>query len=147
MQVVDAGFSFTHALPLFDGQVLLDGVRRINLGGKALTNYFKELVSYRYIFYSGIKLAILMAAPASLVMGCGCSGCYKRERYVQRHYDVIPTIDAPYQSPLPCRALPRWKRLCGGSAAGTYNRFIVRSTHVRLRGDQQSPLCAAGAST
>ena len=48
MQVVDAGFSFTHALPLFDGQVLLDGVRRINLGGKALTNYFKELVSYRW---------------------------------------------------------------------------------------------------
>jgi actin-related protein len=47
-QVVDAGFSFTHALPLFDGQVLLDGVRRINLGGKALTNYFKELVSYRW---------------------------------------------------------------------------------------------------
>ncbi len=45
--VVDAGFSFTHALPFFDGQLLGGGVRRINLGGKALTNYFKELVSYR----------------------------------------------------------------------------------------------------
>ena len=49
MQVVDAGFSFTHALPLFEGQLLLDGVRRINLGGKALTNFFKELVSYRWV--------------------------------------------------------------------------------------------------
>ena len=47
--VVDAGFSFTHALPIFDGQLLEDGVRRINLGGKALTNYFKELVSYRCV--------------------------------------------------------------------------------------------------
>lgn len=45
---MDAGFSFTHALPLFEGQLLLDGVRRINLGGKALTNFFKELVSYRW---------------------------------------------------------------------------------------------------
>lgn len=45
--VVDAGFSFTHALPIFDGHLLETGVRRINLGGKLLTNYFKELVSYR----------------------------------------------------------------------------------------------------
>jgi len=47
--VVDAGFSFTHALPIFDGQLLEPAIRRINLGGKALTNYFKELVSYRSI--------------------------------------------------------------------------------------------------
>lgn len=45
--VVDAGFSFTHAVPLCDGRVLWPSVRRINLGGKALTNYLKELVSYR----------------------------------------------------------------------------------------------------
>ena len=45
--VLDAGFSFTHAAPVFDGRVLPSGVRRINLGGKALTNYMKELVSYR----------------------------------------------------------------------------------------------------
>lgn len=45
--VVDCGFSFTHVAPVFDGQVLLEGVRRINLGGKALTNYLKELVSFR----------------------------------------------------------------------------------------------------
>ena len=45
--VLDAGFSFTHAVPVFDGRVLPSGVRRINLGGKLLTNYLKELVSYR----------------------------------------------------------------------------------------------------
>ncbi|EIE26065.1 Actin/actin-like protein [Coccomyxa subellipsoidea C-169] len=47
--VVDAGFSFTHAVPLCDGRVLWPAVRRVNLGGKALTNYLKELVSYRSI--------------------------------------------------------------------------------------------------
>ena len=46
--VVDAGFSFTHTLPFFDGQLLDIGVRRVNIGGKMLTNYFKELVSYRW---------------------------------------------------------------------------------------------------
>ncbi|KAG2501776.1 hypothetical protein HYH03_000276 [Edaphochlamys debaryana] len=45
--VVDAGFSFTHLVPFFRGQVVESGVRRINLGGKAMTNYLKELVSYR----------------------------------------------------------------------------------------------------
>ncbi|EFJ45987.1 actin-related protein Arp6 [Volvox carteri f. nagariensis] len=30
-------------------KVLQGGVRRINLGGKAMTNYLKELVSYRYV--------------------------------------------------------------------------------------------------
>ena len=40
-------FLFAHATPFFDGRVLRKGVRRVNLGGKALTNYLKELVSYR----------------------------------------------------------------------------------------------------
>lgn len=39
--VVDIGFSFAHATPIFDGRVLRKGIRRINLGGKALTNYLK----------------------------------------------------------------------------------------------------------
>ena len=45
--VVDAGFSFMHAAPVLGGCVLEPAVRRVSLGGKALTNYLKELVSYR----------------------------------------------------------------------------------------------------
>ena len=45
--VVDVGFSFAHCTPVFDGRVVRGAVRRVNLGGKALTNYLKELVSYR----------------------------------------------------------------------------------------------------
>lgn len=47
--VVDCGFSFTHVAPIFGGRICQEGVRRINLGGKALTNYLKELVSFRSI--------------------------------------------------------------------------------------------------
>ncbi|KAG0623550.1 hypothetical protein M758_3G182100 [Ceratodon purpureus] len=45
--VVDSGFSFTHAAPVFQNKVVTTSAKRINLGGKALTNYLKELVSYR----------------------------------------------------------------------------------------------------
>lgn len=45
--VVDAGFSFTHSSPVFDGYVCNYAVRRVNIGGKLLTNQLKELVSYR----------------------------------------------------------------------------------------------------
>lgn len=37
----------SYAVPVFDGRVVRDAARRINLGGKALTNYLKEVVSYR----------------------------------------------------------------------------------------------------
>ncbi|KAL2929641.1 Actin-related protein 6 [Bienertia sinuspersici] len=47
--VVDCGFSFTHCAPVFQNFTLNFGVKRLDLGGKALTNYLKELVSYRSI--------------------------------------------------------------------------------------------------
>ncbi|XP_039117430.1 actin-related protein 6 [Dioscorea cayenensis subsp. rotundata] len=47
--VVDCGFSFIHAAPVLHNFTLNYGVRRLDLGGKALTNYLKELVSYRSV--------------------------------------------------------------------------------------------------
>ncbi|GAA6063518.1 hypothetical protein JCM10212_004731 [Sporobolomyces blumeae] len=46
--VIDAGFSFTHIVPVLRGAVVSSGVKRIDVGGKLLTNYLKELVSYRH---------------------------------------------------------------------------------------------------
>jgi actin-related protein len=45
--VIDAGFSACYVVPFYDGQLLTAGIRRLNLGGKALTNLLKETVSYR----------------------------------------------------------------------------------------------------
>lgn len=45
--VIDAGYSFSHATPVFNGLPLTFAARRVNMGGKALTNYLKEIVSYR----------------------------------------------------------------------------------------------------
>jgi len=46
--VVDSGYSFSHIIPYFDQNQINYGVKRVNIGGKALTNYLKEIVSYRH---------------------------------------------------------------------------------------------------
>lgn len=45
--VLDSGYSFTHAVPVVNGWEQRGCVRRLNLGGKALTNQLKEIVSFR----------------------------------------------------------------------------------------------------
>lgn len=45
--IVDAGFSFTHIIPYINGNKYLNGIRRLNVGGKLLTNHLKDIISYR----------------------------------------------------------------------------------------------------
>ncbi|KAJ6219739.1 hypothetical protein RDWZM_005551 [Blomia tropicalis] len=47
--VVDSGFSFTHIVPFIEGNKLLTHAKRINVGGKLLTNHLKEVISYRQL--------------------------------------------------------------------------------------------------
>lgn len=45
--VVDTGYSFTHIIPYINGKKYLNGIRRLNIGGKLLTNHLKDIISYR----------------------------------------------------------------------------------------------------
>ncbi|EPQ54631.1 actin-like protein Arp6 [Gloeophyllum trabeum ATCC 11539] len=47
MLVVDSGFSFTHVVPIMEGSIVWSAVKRLDVGGKLLTNRLKELVSFR----------------------------------------------------------------------------------------------------
>jgi len=47
MIVIDSGFSFTHVVPLMNGSIVWTAVKRIDVGGKLLTNQLKELASFR----------------------------------------------------------------------------------------------------
>ncbi|CAG0889158.1 unnamed protein product [Cyprideis torosa] len=47
--IVDSGYSFTHILPYVHGQRISKGVRRVDVGGKILTNHLKEVISYRQV--------------------------------------------------------------------------------------------------
>lgn len=46
--VVDSGFSFTHVIPVIFGNIQWKAVKRLNVGGKLLTNYLKEIISFRH---------------------------------------------------------------------------------------------------
>ncbi|EPS36512.1 hypothetical protein H072_9960 [Dactylellina haptotyla CBS 200.50] len=47
--VVDSGYSFTHVIPVINGKSFQAGIRRIDVGGKVLTNYLKEMFSIRQL--------------------------------------------------------------------------------------------------
>jgi len=42
--VIDAGFSTTHCVPIFGSAALNFGIKRLNVGGKMLTNHLKQIV-------------------------------------------------------------------------------------------------------
>jgi len=45
--IVDSGYSFTYVVPIWDSQKVNRGIKRINVGGKLLTNVLKETVTFR----------------------------------------------------------------------------------------------------
>jgi len=47
--VVDSGYSFTHIVPYYKGYLVEKAVKRIDVGGKALSNQLKEWLSFRQI--------------------------------------------------------------------------------------------------
>ncbi|CAG0918751.1 unnamed protein product, partial [Notodromas monacha] len=47
--IIDCGFSFSHIIPYFMGERIENCVRRVDVGGKVLTNYLTEIVSYRQL--------------------------------------------------------------------------------------------------
>jgi len=47
--VIDSGYSFTHIVPYVLGKRVRNAVKRIDVGGKLLTNHLKEIISYRQL--------------------------------------------------------------------------------------------------
>ncbi|CAG9807802.1 unnamed protein product [Chironomus riparius] len=47
--VIDVGYSFSHIVPFVKGKKVLSAIRRIDIGGKLLTNHLKEVISYRFL--------------------------------------------------------------------------------------------------
>ncbi|TMS33712.1 hypothetical protein L596_001422 [Steinernema carpocapsae] len=45
--VVDSGYSFTHVVPIINGEVIFSGVKRMTVGGKHLTNQLLDWITYR----------------------------------------------------------------------------------------------------
>lgn len=46
--MIDSGYSHTTVTPIYNGRLLHRAIRRLEVGGKFLTNFLKELVSVRH---------------------------------------------------------------------------------------------------
>ncbi|KAL8950827.1 MAG: hypothetical protein Q9183_007499, partial [Haloplaca sp. 2 TL-2023] len=46
--LIDSGFSHSTVTPLYKGRPIQQAIRRLDVGGKLLTNYLKELLSLRH---------------------------------------------------------------------------------------------------
>jgi actin-related protein 6 len=46
--LIDTGYSHTTVTPLINGRPIQPAIRRLDIGGKFLTNYLKELISIRH---------------------------------------------------------------------------------------------------
>lgn len=47
--VIEMGYSFTHIIPFIKNKKYKLAIRRIDVGGKLLTNHMKEIISYRQL--------------------------------------------------------------------------------------------------
>jgi actin-related protein 6 len=46
--LIDSGYSHTHVIPQYQGRLIHTAIRRLEIGGKFLTNYLKDIVSLRH---------------------------------------------------------------------------------------------------
>lgn len=56
--ILDSGFSFTYAVPIFGGLPLKHASTRIDIGGKLLTNLLNEIISYKEYNLTGETLLV-----------------------------------------------------------------------------------------
>ena len=56
--ILDSGFSFTYAVPIFGGMPIKHACTRIDIGGKLLTNLLNEIISYKEYNLTGETLLV-----------------------------------------------------------------------------------------
>lgn len=47
--VIESGHSATYFVPIFDGEPINYAIRRVDVGGRLLTKYLKDLITFRYL--------------------------------------------------------------------------------------------------
>ncbi|CUA77308.1 Actin-related protein 6 [Rhizoctonia solani] len=106
--IVDSGFSFTHVTPVLNStsdrpaSIQWPSVRRLDVGGKLLTNHLKELVSFRHWDMTESTYIINQVKEAS----CFVSGnfardletCRKKQNAISHSY-VLPNFGS--EPPVP----------------------------------------------
>ena len=91
--VVDCGYSFTHVVPFVEGKQVLSGVRRIDVGGKALTNQLKDRISYMQLNVLDETYVMNQCKEDCCYVSCNfmkdLESCKSDPNPITRHY-VLP---------------------------------------------------------
>jgi actin-related protein 6 len=93
--IVDSGYSFTHVVPLFDNFKVNYAIKRVDVGGKVLTNYLKELMTYRE--YNMMEETYLMDEVKKYA--CFVSGDFDADMAVARQSGETNTIKRQFVLP------------------------------------------------
>ena len=56
--ILDSGFSFTYAVPIFGGMPIKQAATRIDIGGKLMTNLLTEIISYKEYNLTGETILV-----------------------------------------------------------------------------------------
>jgi len=98
--VVDAGHSHTTITPLHRGRPIPAACRRLEIGGKTLSNHLKTLISRGAVNLSHedwivnqLKEDVCYTAPSSKEFGEKLEGCWKGGRYDAREIDRSLVVD------------------------------------------------------
>lgn len=163
--VADVGFSGTHIVPVCNYKPLAYAIRRVDVGGKVLTNYLKELVSYRqwnmmdntplidevkerlcYVSQSyarDVQLAKQLSTPAVLRRYTAMAAAAPRVVLM----DDVAAAAAPYSSPASCaRIAPEDDGVGVGFRREYALPDFVRIMKGYVRGSDADPARAAAAA-
>ncbi|KAF5307202.1 hypothetical protein FQR65_LT00718 [Abscondita terminalis] len=93
--VVDSGFSFTTVVPYIGGKKYYHAARRINVGGKILTNYLKDIISYRQLHVMDETYVINQVKEDT----CYVSSNFKEDMRIAGTHGSVNTIIKSYVLP------------------------------------------------
>ncbi|KAI7582873.1 Actin/actin-like protein [Hortaea werneckii] len=97
--IIDAGHSHTTCTPVYRGQPLQQSIRRLDIGGKTLTNHLKTLISRTFAVHredslvSDLKESISYLCPDSTSFRNSLEATWKGGRYDPRSRDPSIIID------------------------------------------------------
>ncbi|EYC29346.1 hypothetical protein Y032_0006g2927 [Ancylostoma ceylanicum] len=97
--IVDCGFSSVTVAPFLDGKAIQQGLVRIDVGGKVLTNQLKEWISYRDL--NVLEETYIMNQCKE--DACFVSPDFDRDMKIAKYRDARNTIRREYVLPDFCR--------------------------------------------
>ncbi|CAO1614555.1 unnamed protein product [Jaminaea pallidilutea] len=150
--VVDMSHSATHIVPLLFGEVVWAGVKRLDIGGKAMTNMLKETISFKQWdmmeeswIVSHLKEQTMFVAASVHEEDKSKPSCWSPQELLVNQKAIEQEIVLPdYSDRKVARDLQaRYGHITAGPSGGSGDDFVAdlsraKSTNATRRGDDDA---------